>query len=194
MKKYYTELPKRYLETKFYNFQNTTPEHKRLKSDFLAFAENPDGINRLVHGSVGTGKTHSAYAFMHEISDVSKQHGNDGLCFKSEKAALMNMKDLIDGIKASFNGGDDYVKQKAKKVPVLLLDEVGLQYGTDSERIELFEIFNHRYNNCLPTICFSNLPREKFEPILGKRICDRLFSGAEIYELKGPSMRGERRE
>ena len=76
-----------------------------------------------------------------------------------------------------------------KTVPVLIIDEVGLQYGTPFERLELFDLFNSRYENMLPTICLSNLKMEEIERILGKRIFDRLSQNMECFYLSGKSQR-----
>ena len=75
------------------------------------------------------------------------------------------------------------------KTPLLIIDEVGVQYGSDSERTELYEIFNSRYNDMLPTIVVSNNTVEELQRILGQRIYDRLSGGALIFELNGRSHR-----
>ena len=51
---------------------------------------------------------------------------------------------------------------------LLILDEVGIQFGTETERLILFQLLNERYTQVKPTILISNLPvelsdKERFE-------------------------------
>ena len=44
-----------------------------------------------------------------------------------------------------------------QKPALLILDEVGVQFGSDTEKLILFEILNGRYEAMLPTMLISNL-------------------------------------
>jgi DNA replication protein DnaC len=79
---------------------------------------------------------------------------------------------------------------------ILALDEIGVQYETQSERNVLFTLPNHRYENYKPAIIISNYPMElsndgrDIPRLLGQRILDRLTDkNSSIFELKGESMR-----
>ena len=73
--------------------------------------------------------------------------------------------------------------------PVLIIDEIGVQYGTENERTELYEVFNRRYEDELPIIAISNHDKDALLKILGQRIFDRLTGGAKIFTLSGKSYR-----
>ncbi|MNL75123.1 DNA replication protein DnaC [compost metagenome] len=60
---------------------------------------------------------------------------------------------------------------------MLVLDEIGVQHGTDTERMLMFSILNERYNQMKPTILISNLAREPLEKYLGERAFDRMREG-----------------
>ena len=57
---------------------------------------------------------------------------------------------------------------------LLVLDEIGVQYGTDSERLVLFNILNGRYEALKPTIVISNLNVDGVKKYLDDRVYDRL--------------------
>jgi DNA replication protein DnaC len=42
-------------------------------------------------------------------------------------------------------------------VPLLVLDEVGVQYGTESEQNTLFQIIDRRYRDRRPLVLMANL-------------------------------------
>lgn len=60
---------------------------------------------------------------------------------------------------------------------LLILDEVGVQFGSDTEKLILFEIINGRYENRRATILISNLAMDGLKAYLGDRIIDRLREG-----------------
>src|SRR5260363_145927 len=59
----------------------------------------------------------------------------------------------------------------------LVLDEVGAQYGTDSEADILFDVLNRRYRDVRPTILLTNLGKAGMKVFLGERRFDRLREG-----------------
>ena len=74
---------------------------------------------------------------------------------------------------------------------LLIVDEVGIQSGTDAESRALFDVFNARYQNVKPTIVISNLTKDQLTVALGERIVDRLKEGGgEILSFNWQSYRG----
>ncbi|SNB82159.1 DNA replication protein DnaC [Kingella negevensis] len=57
---------------------------------------------------------------------------------------------------------------------LLIIDEVGVQSGTEAESRALFDVFNERYQNLKPTILISNLDAADFVAAVGNRIADRI--------------------
>ena len=71
-----------------------------------------------------------------------------------------------------------------------MLDEIGIQFGSDTERMYLFEVVNRRYENALPTVLISNLDRDKFRDEVGERVIDRLREdGGRMIAFSGESFR-----
>ena len=105
-----------------------------------------------------------------------------------------NAADVFRAIKATW------AKDSAKSERALLedtgsrdlfiIDEVGTQHGTDTERLMMFEVVNRRYENCLPTILVSNLNIDRLREEIGDRVLDRLREGGgQVLLFTGESWR-----
>ncbi|MEE0060456.1 MAG: ATP-binding protein, partial [Acutalibacteraceae bacterium] len=104
------------------------------------------------------------------------------------------VKEIIDEIRKEWSKSESLLGSdvdRYKSCQLLIVDEIGVQYGSESERIELYSIFNTRYEDCLPTIVISNNSLNELQRILGQRIYDRLTGDSLIFELKGKSYRQE---
>lgn len=186
---------KRYENASLDVFKTPTPEHERLLKVMRHCLKNGFSKNIIVSGGLGTGKTYLAHAIIHELATFEperKLQANITLpsAWISETILYVNVKEIIDYIKNCFSCQVCADLSIYKQAPLLIIDEVGVQYGTDFERIELFPIFNARYNNDLTTIVLTNLDKIQLDDVLGRRICDRLFGGGIYFELDCPSMRG----
>jgi DNA replication protein DnaC len=88
-----------------------------------------------------------------------------------------------------------YMKLLARlaTVHVLVLDDFLISPLKDTERRDLLEILEDRYNKC-STVIASQLPTKKWhealsDPTLADAICDRVVHNAHVLSLKGPSIR-----
>lgn len=72
------------------------------------------------------------------------------------------------------------VIDKYRKAPLLVIDEIGVQAGSDNERNILYSIVVDRYENGKPTIMTTNLDieiqkqKEELFACIGGRVADRL--------------------
>lgn len=184
---------KRYEHCTLDNYECKDSTQKELVAELKKGIEKGFDTNICIIGGVGTGKTHLAYAVVKELSEVKEY--SFGKVYSSSQAEYTTIKEIVDNIRKCWSKeSDKYDLDKIdsyKKISLLIIDELGVQYGSESERIELFEIFNARYNEMLPTIIISNCNRDQISKILGQRITDRLFSGAKTFELQGRSYRSE---
>ena len=74
---------------------------------------------------------------------------------------------------------------------LLILDEVGIQFGTDAEKMLLFDVLNDRYEKRRPTLLLSNLTLSEVRGYLGERVFDRLREdGGEVVVFDWASHRG----
>lgn len=95
-----------------------------------------------------------------------------------------------------FNDSD-YSKRVAKatrwmkKVPLLLLDDIGSGRTTDIIRDLTYDIIDYRKENMLPTIYTSNMTMEEMsrESCLGEIIVSRIYFNAVVLQLGGVDRR-----
>ena len=130
-------------------------------------------------GGVGTGKTHLAICMLKAMIN----EGGAGV--------FLSVSDLILSIRSTWNTGGTAEKMNLYcDAHLLVLDEVGVQAGTENERQILFSIINRRYNEMKPTVLISNLDLTAFKSFVGLRIFDRLKEGGgEVLVLAGKSYR-----
>lgn len=115
--------------------------------------EKPKGL--YLTGSFGSGKTYLISALFNELAK------------KGVKSALIYYPEFLRSLKASFqtNYSDkfDYIK----KVPLLLLDDIGAENCSNWSRDEVLgPILQYRMESHLPTFFTSNLSLEELETSL----------------------------
>lgn len=127
------------------------------------------GRSLIFVGNVGSGKTHLATGIAHEVMS----QGYSAL-FSTVMGAVRTVKDTYrrDSEKTESDAIMDLIRPD-----LLILDEIGVQFGTDAEKLILFEIINGRYEHMKPTILLSNLNMEGIREYLGERVVDRLREG-----------------
>lgn len=159
------------------------------KAVFLASKIAEGGKRSLVLcGENGTGKTMLA-----------------SIAAMARFGAVYKMYEIIVRIKSSYKNNSkkselDILKTLSNE-PLLVIDEVGKQFGSESERNWLSYVIDERYENGLPTILISNLlPKELcteeqveegsyLERYLSRDTLSRLAETADVVWLKGEDYR-----
>jgi len=134
-------------------------------------------------GSPGTGKTHLACAIANRILA-------DGFT-----ALFITTAAAVRRVKLTWRSDSEKTEQQAfnsfLSPDLLILDEVGAQWGSDAEKLILFEIINERYQNRIPTILISNLNERELADVITARALDRLRDdGGVAVGFMWPSYRG----
>ena len=80
------------------------------------------------------------------------------------------------------------------RVPLLVIDEVGAQYGTKGEQMVLFEVLDRRYLDMKPTILLTNQNMPGLKQFLGERVHDRLIEIARAVVFDWESYRKQARK
>lgn len=164
-------VPPRFQEASFDSYQPGNRQAQKLLATLREYAARFDqhralGLSLILCGKTGTGKTHLSCAVLRALAF---EHGVCGKYCTAYRA--------VQEIRASYKSSDVTELQVLKEFirpDLLVLDEIGVQYGTDSEQLLLFSLLNGRYEELKPTIAISNLNLEEVTQYLGDRVYDRL--------------------
>lgn len=123
----------------------------------------------ILRGNPGTGKNHLAIAIARVIAD------------QGYTALLLTVGELIARVRATWSRDspetEDDVVRRFADVDLLVLDEIGRQHGSESERLTLFQVIDGRYRLMRPTVVITNLPADQIPDYLGVAAYDRLREG-----------------
>ena len=161
-------IPRRFRETKLEDYVADTAEKRKVLAiitDYLEKQEEVGEVGRslLLYGNVGTGKTRLA---------TSVVKGWKGVGY------YITAREYTRLIRSTYSNGSAVTEQdivdRFTDYSVLVIDEIGKQFSTDSEKYAIFDIINARYNEMQPTILVSNMSIIDIEDFLGKPTLDRI--------------------
>lgn len=167
-------IPARFADRTLDGFKAETPEQERVLKICKAYAERFDerlanGGGLVLCGKPGTGKTHLACGIANHIAK------------RGRTSLFLSVMEAVRRVKQTWGRNDGETESeviaKMLKPDLLILDEVGVQFGSETEKLILFEIINGRYSEMRPTIIISNLAREELGAYLGERVIDRMSEG-----------------
>lgn len=164
-------IPDRFVDRTFDNFNAVTEEQKFVLQQCIEYAnrlltEPKESLGSLIlSGNPGTGKTHLACAIANKVLAANKE------------VLFVSIRQLIKRVRASWDSEweteMDVIKRFTKPF-LLILDELGVQTGSDNEKQIIFDVINDRYNSFKPMIVISNEDLNGVESYLGIRTFDRL--------------------
>lgn len=146
------------------------------------------GINLIVTGPTGGGKTWLACAL-----------GNQA-CRQGVSVSFQRLPLLLEDLAVS-QGDGSFRKRLAQlaKVELLILDDFGMAALNAVGRNDMLEVIESR-SGARSTLITSQLPVDRWHdylsggnPTVADAILDRLVSGSQRLELKGESMRKQRK-
>jgi DNA replication protein DnaC len=145
-------------------YENATPDtmDEHVKQWFMTTS----GKGSLyVHGTVGTGKTHS-------ITALKKL-----LYVNRVSAKTYTLIGFLDDVKSMFNydDGEAATRSMMSTDKVLILDDFGAEKVTDWTAEVIYRLVNIRYEKMLQTFFISNLSTKELSGIYGDRIVSRII-------------------
>ena len=144
-------IPAALAQASFESFKTWSPDHAAAKAKAEDFARKlrPDQASKgfLLYGRPGAGKTHLLVAALRYLA-----------LEKGVASRYVEFMLLLSDIRAGFdsNRGHMEVLRPLIQVPVLAIDELGKERGTDWERSMLDELISRRFNSGLTTLFATN--------------------------------------
>lgn len=147
-----------------------------------AYSNALKGMGTYLHGKTGRGKTYIAASAVRRFVDSGRQ------------AKMLTGKKLLDGIKAAMDKGcdDPHFVERMERIPLLAIDDLGMEYDTDWAVSELCALMNERINRGLPTIITSNHRLGEISDkwgVQGERLASRIAGSCAVVLVDGPDRR-----
>lgn len=140
-----------------------------------------ENIGLLFYGDVGTGKTFYAGCIANALID------------KGIPAYMTSFARIVNTMQGMYAGKQDYI-DKITSYPLLIIDDLGAERGSDYMLEQVYSIVDARYQSGKPLIVTTNIPIDEIkEPadLKYKRIYDRILEMCHPVALKGHSRRRE---
>lgn len=148
------------------------------------YANGNRGQSAIFTGERGTGKTHIAVGVA------------QGMIVKNGATAVfVTVQRLIRSVRETWRRDCEQTESEVIALyadpDLLILDEVGVQAGSENEKQILFDLLNERYERRKSTIILTNLSVEESKQFLGERVFDRMREdGGKFIPFKWESYRG----
>lgn len=156
-----------------YVVENEKQRNARIQAKAYAedFGKNFGGF--IFSGAPGTGKNHLAAAIGNHLV---------GSC---KSVLVVTVAELMSRTKSTYRQGskesEEDIINKLCSVDLLVLDDVGVQHGTNNEEVVIFQIVDRRTSNKKPVGMLTNLNHAELTKLLGVRVIDRMTMGGGIW-------------
>lgn len=184
-----TGIPARFAHATLANYEPQTDQAQKILDACRRYVDSWEerfelGSSLVLTGKVGTGKTHLASAILQAIV---RRYGQAGRYLTVMQAVRL----VRDTYNQNAMETESAVFARLASYPLLVLDEAGVQLGSNHEYTTLFEIINRRYSDMMPTILVSNLGISELSQTMGDRLIDRFREHGAVLTFAWDSYRGK---
>ena len=170
------------LDWTFENDNGRSPQmhhaHRYVEQWQTMRAEN---LGLLLWGGVGTGKSFLAGCIANALME------------QEVPVRMTNFARILNELNSSFSGRNDVV-DKLCRYPLLIIDDFGMERGTDYALEQIYNIVDSRYRSRKPLIITTNLTLDEIrhpQDTAHARIYDRLLEMCVPISCIGMSFRQE---
>ena len=142
-------------------------------------AMQEENIGYLLWGGVGTGKSYFAGCIANALME------------QEVSARMTNFALILNDLTASFEGRNDYIARLCRS-PLLILDDFGMERGTEYGLEQVYNVIDSRYRSRRPLIVTTNLPLQDLQhpqDTAHARIYDRLLEMCAPIRFSGENFR-----
>lgn len=183
------EIPERFMDRSLDTYLALNDGQRNALSYARSFVDQftegqQQGRSAIFCGRPGTGKTHLAVGIGLHLINIKKL-----VLFITVQRMVRKMKDSWrkDSAQSESDVIDFFVKPD-----LLIIDEIGVQFGTEFEKNFIFDVLNERYEKRKSTLLLSNLTSGEVKAFLGERVYDRLREdGGKCIPFDWSSHRGQ---
>lgn len=177
-------IPERFVGKSFDNFKADTEAKRVALSVLRDYAENFEsnaqaGKGLILSGKPGTGKSHLAGSVLQSQLDREVLYATCMDVIRMVRETWRKDSERSERQVLAYLGGLD----------LLVIDEMGMQYGTEGEQTVLFDVLDRRYREVKPTILLTNQDAEGLKAYLGERTFDRLRETCSLVAFEWESYR-----
>ncbi|WP_411166989.1 DNA replication protein DnaC [Aeromonas sp. DSM 116730] len=153
-----------------------------------AIKEGTPAPSLVMLGKPGTGKSLIASATMATALAL------EGEKYNRPTAGYTTASGMFRQIRATWDRksekSEGQVLDYLTSLDLLVIDEMGVQAGSENEMQLMFEVLDGRHRNVKPTVFLSNLPFEELKFYLGERVMSRLRQdGGKVIAFNGDDQR-----
>lgn len=187
-------LEGRFKDATFDDFDAATSAQQKVLNACREYARDfnfTGGGGLWLIGPPGTGKTHLGSAMVRYVIEE-----------RDAAARIHSAREMVRMIRSTWGnrehgrGWDGQAITEEDMLydfghaSLLVIDEIGVGFGSEAEQVQLFDIIDARYKHRRPTVLLSNLPAKDLKTALGERAYDRLREGSQILVCQWESHRG----
>jgi len=168
-------IPERVKDCTFSNYRADTDGQKAAMQSAMDFAmafgvRRKTGDSLIFAGRPGTGKGHLAAAIMHKLMPEY---------LPVYTTCLDMIRAVRDTWRKDSKHSETQVLQELEDADLLIIDEIGVQYGTDGEQTIIFDVLDRRYRQMKPSVLITNQDMAGLKSFIGERAYDRLTQTAK---------------
>lgn len=138
-----------------------------------------ENIGYLLWGGVGTGKSYFAGCIANALME------------QEVAVRMTNFALILNDLTASFEGRNEYITRLCR-APLLILDDFGMERGTEYGLEQVYNVIDNRYRSRRPLIVTTNLSLQDLQhpqDTTHARIYDRLLEMCAPIRFSGENFR-----